>query len=335
MYEVITGERLFVHAGLTTSADEIYSQPVPSVSKKVPGLTPELDAIMQRALSIDPDKRYQTAGELNEALTRCAHRNGLLMSAPELAKELLETCGEHDQWRGDDDDDDLGYVPRAGTEVYDASDDEDDDDDGGPVSIHSIAAKANRSPTRSQIAAYDPRLSRPKTEIDKFDGVELTSIINMIDLEGGEGSQAPRRPERRPQARLRAAPPARLRAVRAPDLEGRRRDPGRGPADRAAAIPAVEPGHEPATAGVSATTGVSADGAAQSAATASDGAAASGLGQQEEERDPAVDGDPGHRGDCHRRDADRGDVGPGRRTARQVARRIYTAQGHGYDGEAG
>ncbi len=40
LYEVITGERLFVHAGLTTSADEIYSQPVPQVSRKVPGLTP-------------------------------------------------------------------------------------------------------------------------------------------------------------------------------------------------------------------------------------------------------------------------------------------------------
>src|SRR5689334_242143 len=87
MYEVLTGERLFVHAGLTTSAEEIYSQPVPQVSKKVPGLTTDLDAIVSKSLAIDPAKRYQTAGELQEALMRCAHRNGLLMSAPELAKE--------------------------------------------------------------------------------------------------------------------------------------------------------------------------------------------------------------------------------------------------------
>lgn len=186
-YEILTGERLFVHAGLTTSADEIYSQPVPQVSKKVPGLTPDLDAIVQRALSIDPDKRFQTAGELNEALTRCAHRNGLLMSAPELARELVDSCGEHDQWRGDDDDDDLGYAPRAGTEVYDATDDDDDDDDAnqGPISIHSIAAQAARTRTPSKQSA----MLRPKTEIGKYNGVELTSIINMIDLEGGEGSK--------------------------------------------------------------------------------------------------------------------------------------------------
>jgi serine/threonine protein kinase len=196
-YEILTGERLFVHAGITTSADEIYSQPVPLVSKKVQGLTPDLDVIVQRSLSIDPDKRFQTAGEFQEAITRCAHRNGLLMSAPELANELLDACGEYDQWRDEDDDDDLGYVPRAGTEVYDASDEDEDDMDGGPVSIHSMAAKLGASGAHKRIQtpskSVDARMARPKTQIGKFNGVELTSIINMIDLEagaaGGAGSQ--------------------------------------------------------------------------------------------------------------------------------------------------
>lgn len=192
LYEILTGERLFVHAGLTTSADEIYSQPVPQITRKVPGLPADLDAIMAKALALSPDDRYQTAGELQEALTRCAHRNGLLMSAPELAQELLDACGPIDQWRGDDDDDDFGYVRRAGTEVYDMADDEDDDADdavppppppvpiSGPVSIHSIAAAANKS----------DRVSRPKTEVGKFAGVELTSIINMIDLEASAAEGA-------------------------------------------------------------------------------------------------------------------------------------------------
>jgi hypothetical protein len=145
---------------------------------------------MAKALSIDPAKRYQTAGEFNEALSRCAHRNGLLMSAPELATELLAACGPTEQWRAEDDDDeDFGYQKRAGTEVYDMADDEDEDDQG-PVSIHSLAARAPKEikgeksgPTRSG----DPRLSRPMTEVGRFQGVELTSIINMIDL-GRTGS---------------------------------------------------------------------------------------------------------------------------------------------------
>lgn len=187
MYEVLTGERLFVHAGLTTSAEEIYSQPVPPISKKVPGIPADLDAIMKKALSISPDDRYQTAGEFNEALSRLAHRHGLLIAAPELARELLDTCGPIDQWRDDDGDDDLGYAEgkRAGTEVYDASDDEDEDHDDedlgmGPVSIHSIALARTKSAERQ---------SRPKTEVGKFAGVELTSIINMMDLESSDGAK--------------------------------------------------------------------------------------------------------------------------------------------------
>ncbi|HEY5937986.1 MAG TPA: serine/threonine-protein kinase [Kofleriaceae bacterium] len=195
MYEVLTGERLFVHAGLTTSADEIYSQPIPQISRKVPGLTPDLDQIMSRALSISPETRYQTAGELNEALTRCAHRNGLLMSAPELAQELLAACGPIDQWRGDDEEDDFGYVARAGTEVYDSIDDDDDDEDlspmAGPVSIHSIAARANEARAAKLAAGGLRPDGRPKTEVGKFAGVELTSIINMMDLEGAPDGARP------------------------------------------------------------------------------------------------------------------------------------------------
>ncbi|HTL37070.1 MAG TPA: serine/threonine-protein kinase [Kofleriaceae bacterium] len=196
-YEILTGERLFVHAGLTTSADEIYSQPVPQVSRKVAGLPPDLDGIMAKALAIDPDKRYQTAGELQEALMRCAHRNGLLMSAPELAKELREACGPTETWRGDEDDEDPSEMPRAGTEVYDAVDDDDDELDVGPMSVHSLAARANKNAARSSqahIAAKSPPLNvkspppglpplRRKTEVGKFEGVELTSIINMMDLD--------------------------------------------------------------------------------------------------------------------------------------------------------
>jgi serine/threonine protein kinase len=159
MYEVLTGERLFVHAGLTTSAEEIYSQPVPQVSRKVPGLTSDLDAIMHKALALSPDERYQTAGEFQEALTRCAHRNGLLVSAPEVARELVDLCGPPDQWRGDDGD---------------------DDEEGGEVSGEASAASAAAFAVSRHSSQ---RIARPRTELAKGGVVELTSIINLIDLE--------------------------------------------------------------------------------------------------------------------------------------------------------
>ena len=180
LYEVITGERLFVHAGLTTSAEEIYAQPVPSIAKKVPGLPADLDAIMKKALALDANDRYQTAGEFQEALTRCAHRNGLLMSAPELATELLSACGEPEQWRQDDDaEDDLGYVEgkRAGTEVYDVGEDDDDEDDDVPMPAPPRAAPAIEARTATPLG------TKRVPEVEKFAGMELTSIINMMDVE--------------------------------------------------------------------------------------------------------------------------------------------------------
>jgi len=233
MYEVITGERLFVHAGLTTSADEIYSQPVPQLSRKVPGLTPELDGIMIKALALSPDARFQTAGEFQEALTRCAHRNGLLMSAPEVAQELLELCGPPDQWRGDDDDEDFGFVARAATEVYDGGSDVDEDDDElievpsiyrpgqrpSPSVISSsqlphlsrLPSPASRSSRASSSRISSSRLPRPRSESARLQGVvELTSIINMIDLENQnrEGEAIGERPlvDNDLQARLDSSP---------------------------------------------------------------------------------------------------------------------------------
>jgi len=201
-YEILTGERLFVHAGLTTSADEIYSQLVPNISKKVPGLTPDLDVVIQKALAIDPAMRYQTAGEFNEALSRCAHRNGLLVSAPELAEELLGACGPTEQWRVEDEEEDFASGRRAGTEVYGGEDEEEDDDDdddqddarAAPLSIHALAARTPKQP-KEETKKEPTRMTmeKPKTmaEVGRFQGVELTSIINMMDIENKDAGSMP------------------------------------------------------------------------------------------------------------------------------------------------
>ena len=186
LYEVLTAERLFVHAGLTTSAEEIYSQPIPQISRKVPGLTPDMDAIMSKALALTPDARYQTAGEFQEALARCAHRNGLLMSAPELATELISACGPFDQWRSEAEEDDFGYAIRAGTEVYDASDEEEDDEDDEGAAGRASAL----SPPMIPRTLSASRLMKPALD-GKFQGVELTSIINMMDIEGAPAGSHP------------------------------------------------------------------------------------------------------------------------------------------------
>jgi hypothetical protein len=178
LYEMISGERLFVHAGLTSTPEQIYGQPIPLVSRKVSGLPADLDKVMLRALSIDPDARYQTAGELQEALLRVSHRHGLLMSAPELAAHLREVCGPPQRWRELEGERAGSQGPPGGTEVYDLSGlgeegteqlglDDLDDEDFGPAKL----------PPRAE------RMKTSITHLSRLQGMELTSMINLA---GGE-----------------------------------------------------------------------------------------------------------------------------------------------------
>jgi serine/threonine protein kinase len=114
LYEMLTGERLFVNVGITTSAEEMYKQAVPAVSKKRPGLPKDLDKVMWKALAVPREERYQTAGELQEALLRVAHRNGLMMTASELSEHLVGACGRVTEWATAT----VKEQPREGTEAY-------------------------------------------------------------------------------------------------------------------------------------------------------------------------------------------------------------------------
>jgi serine/threonine protein kinase len=185
LFEMITGERLLVSAGITTSADELYSRPVPLVSKKVPGLPAELDKVMLRALSVDPDHRYQSAAEFQEALLRCAHRNGLMMSAPELSSHLRTVCGDHSTWRLDGSD---AAPPAGGTEIYDNAEGTQqldygseaefiDDDDVLAFDSGFVKARASRQ----------KRAKTSMTLLGDLQGVELTSMAALGA--SGEGAK--------------------------------------------------------------------------------------------------------------------------------------------------
>jgi serine/threonine protein kinase len=195
LYELLTGERLFVHAGLTTSSADIYKQPIPIVSRKVSGLPPAFDKLMLKALALDPRARFQTAGEFQEALLRAAHRSGLIMSAPQLSRHLREICGAPDNWRRIDGSD-AGAMPGEGTELYDVGGGTEqiavsslDDSGGDLIEIVDEPTRARaRRPSRpasrpaSRVAESARRRVRQATSItniSRLQGLELTSMINL------------------------------------------------------------------------------------------------------------------------------------------------------------
>lgn len=92
IYETLIGERIYT-GDLNTPPDKIYAQVVPRLEAKCPGLPPELQTVLDRALAIDRNDRYPNAESLAIALRQVAIDHHLLYSAPELAVELRQTMG--------------------------------------------------------------------------------------------------------------------------------------------------------------------------------------------------------------------------------------------------
>ena len=85
LYEILTGEPPFVgDSPLAVAYQHVREDPV-APSKKNPAIGPELDAVVLKALSKNPDNRYQTAAEMRADLVRV--HNG---EAPEAPKILTD-----------------------------------------------------------------------------------------------------------------------------------------------------------------------------------------------------------------------------------------------------
>jgi serine/threonine protein kinase len=68
MYELLTGKRLFDAPEQGTILDHVRSLPIPPPSRANPEVPPEVDQIVLTALTRDPNKRWQRAGDMRDAI---------------------------------------------------------------------------------------------------------------------------------------------------------------------------------------------------------------------------------------------------------------------------
>ena len=68
LWEMLTGKRLFTGDAPALIEQQVMSGQVTAPSKLVSGLSPELDAIVQRAMALDPADRFSDAHEMAAAL---------------------------------------------------------------------------------------------------------------------------------------------------------------------------------------------------------------------------------------------------------------------------
>ncbi len=78
-WEMITRRRLFTGASSAVVLDRVAKGKIPRLSAAVPGIAPLLDAIVHRALHKEPDKRFQSAQEMREALESYIAASGVVV----------------------------------------------------------------------------------------------------------------------------------------------------------------------------------------------------------------------------------------------------------------
>jgi len=69
LYEMLAGRRAFHGASAIETLNAILTTNPPPLAHEVTGIPPGLDVIVERCLEKDPDRRFQSAGDLEAALT--------------------------------------------------------------------------------------------------------------------------------------------------------------------------------------------------------------------------------------------------------------------------
>ncbi len=81
LYEMLTGQALFTgDTPLSVAYQHVREQPVPPSQRRA-GLSPDIDAVVLKALAKKPEKRYQSAAEMRADLLRVSRGNAPAASA--------------------------------------------------------------------------------------------------------------------------------------------------------------------------------------------------------------------------------------------------------------
>lgn len=99
LWETTVGARLFKHTTMAGTMTRILSLDVPRPSSLRADYAPELERIVLKALERDPARRYSTARELGEDLSRYLVEIGVAQGAASLERFMAETFRERHEER--------------------------------------------------------------------------------------------------------------------------------------------------------------------------------------------------------------------------------------------
>ena len=94
LYEMLTGKRLFDGETDYKTVLMVRQANVPPMGPQNPDVTPELEAIVRKALAKDPNERYQRADDLGDAIAQYLFSRGLKVTARDIEQLIVRTIAE-------------------------------------------------------------------------------------------------------------------------------------------------------------------------------------------------------------------------------------------------
>jgi serine/threonine-protein kinase len=96
LYELLTGKRLFYGETDYQTVEFVRQAKVPPMEPQNPEVTPELEAIIRKALARDLGVRYQSASDLQEALAQYLFSQRLKVTSRDI-EQLVNSCLQEKQ----------------------------------------------------------------------------------------------------------------------------------------------------------------------------------------------------------------------------------------------
>ncbi len=97
LFEMLTGRRLFYGDSDFQTVELVRQANIPSMPALNPKVSPELEQIVLKSLTRDPDQRYQHVYELQDAMAQFLFSRGLKVTNRDIARMVKESLTEHRQ----------------------------------------------------------------------------------------------------------------------------------------------------------------------------------------------------------------------------------------------
>jgi eukaryotic-like serine/threonine-protein kinase len=99
LWEMLTNRRLFLGESDYQTVELVRQARIPSLAAINPEIEPELEGIIRKALEREPDRRYQTAADLGDALAQYLFSRRMKVTARDIAALVRDTQIEQQRKR--------------------------------------------------------------------------------------------------------------------------------------------------------------------------------------------------------------------------------------------